>query len=85
MIKPLIGITGLLFIALSWIPQIIQTIKTKKSGISLKFGLSQFIGGLFIIIYSYLINQILFLILNITVLILVTINLIYAFKERKNE
>lgn len=83
MIQETIGLLGVMFIALSWIPQAIQTIKTKKLGINLKFGISQFIGSLLIILYAYMVKQPLFILLNIVAVILILINLRYAFKEEK--
>lgn len=83
MIQEIIGILGVSFIALSWIPQAWQTIKTKKSGINLKFGLAQFMGSVFIIIYAWMIKQPLFVILNAIAFVLIAINLNYAFKEKK--
>ena len=41
MIQEIIGIAGVGFIAASWIPQLIYTIRTKKSGLNLKFGLAR--------------------------------------------
>lgn len=83
MVQETVGLLGVAFIALSWVPQAIQTIKTKKSGINLKFGILQFIGSLLIILYAYMVKQPLFILLNIAAVILILINLRYAFKEEK--
>lgn len=82
MIQEIIGLVGLLFIVLSWIPQLIHTIKTKKSGLNLKFGLSQFMGSLFLIVYAYMVDQPLWTVLNVFAAILIAINLRYVFKEK---
>jgi len=83
MIQEIIGIVGVMFIALSWIPQVVQAIKTKKSGINPKFGVAQFIGSALILIYSYMINQPLFIVLNIIAIILISLNLRYVFRGRR--
>lgn len=83
MMQEIIGIIGVALIALSWIPQAVQTVRTKKSGITLGFGVSQFVGSFFIILYSFMIKEPLFVILNVMAVILIGINLKYNLKEKR--
>lgn len=82
MMQEIIGIAGLILLALSWIPQVVHTVKTRQ-GISLRFGFAQLTGSLFLVLYSYMVNNLLFIIVNAMVVLLVSINLRYSFRVRK--
>lgn len=83
MIQEIIGIVGVSFIAVSWVPQLVHTIRIKKSGLDLKFGLAQFIGAVLLIAYAYMVDQLLWSALNVFAAILIAVNLRYIFKEKR--
>lgn len=60
----ILGIIGLILIAVAWLPQVIEIIKTKKSGLNIKFALIYVIGSFALVIYSIQIKDTIFLILN---------------------
>ena len=60
----ILGVIGLILIAVAWLPQIIDIIKTKKSGLNIKFALIYVIGSFVLVIYSIQIKDTIFLILN---------------------
>jgi lipid-A-disaccharide synthase-like uncharacterized protein len=78
-----IGIIGAVLIALSWIPETIRTIKTKKTGLDLEFVSVYVLGSIFLAIYSISIKDYIFIGLNIFASSLAIFNLIYTIKEKK--
>ncbi|MBW2987707.1 hypothetical protein KY336_04105 [Candidatus Woesearchaeota archaeon] len=79
-IYSIIGIIGLILIALSWIPETIRTIKTKKSGLEWHFNLIYVFGSLGLIVYSVYIWDYIFMALNIAAFLLSSINLYYTLR-----
>ncbi|MBU4501716.1 MAG: PQ-loop repeat-containing protein [Nanoarchaeota archaeon] len=77
----ILGSIGVGMIAISWIPQLVKTVKEKKSGLSFNFTFAQLIGSLMLIIYAFMAKQTLFFILNGLASILVAINLWYVLKK----
>lgn len=76
-----IGFLGMLFIDLCYIPQIWKAYKTKSvKDISILFWLCLIIGLLLYLIYSILINKIVYLISNLTGLLFNIIMLILLYK-----
>ena len=84
MIIELLGILGAAIIAISWIPETLRTIKTKSTGLDLKFISTYFLGSLFLAIYSISVKDYVFIGLNIVASLLAVINLIYTILEQKN-
>lgn len=64
MIIELLGILGLILIAIGWIPQVIEIIKTKKNHLNLKFNLLYAMGSLSLVIYAIYIKDPIFILLN---------------------
>jgi lipid-A-disaccharide synthase-like uncharacterized protein len=79
-IYSIIGIIGLILIAVSWIPETIRTIKTKKSGLEWHFNLIYVLGSLGLIVYSIHIWDYIFMALNIAAFLLSSINLYYTLR-----
>jgi lipid-A-disaccharide synthase-like uncharacterized protein len=78
-----IGIIGLILIAVAWLPQIIQTIKTKKGGLNIKFALIYFLGSIALVIHSIQIKDNIFIILNSLASLMSFTGLFYTIKYRK--
>jgi len=79
----ILGIIGLILIAVAWLPQIIDTIKTKKSGLNIKFALIYVIGSFVLVVYSIQIKDTIFLILNSLATLMSFTGLFYTIKYRK--
>ena len=79
----ILGIIGLILIAVAWLPQIIETIKTKKSGLNIKFALIYVIGSFVSVIYSVQIKDTVFLILNSLATLMSFTGLFYTIKYQK--
>ncbi|MGB9638892.1 MAG: hypothetical protein ACP5RD_01360 [bacterium] len=74
-IKNLIGLIGMIILVSSWIPQTIETIKSKKCPLNINFILLYTFSSLLLTIYSFLIKDIIFFILNLLAFIQSFINL----------
>ena len=61
----IIGMVGMAFLVLAWIPEILDTVKKGGRGIDMRFGLMSLIGDVLLIAYSYQIGDRVFLALNI--------------------
>jgi lipid-A-disaccharide synthase-like uncharacterized protein len=79
------GILGSICIAIAWIPQIVEIIKTKHSHLNLGFASLYAIGSLALTVYSIQIKDIIFTFLNSFALLMGIIGLIYTIKSRKNK
>ena len=77
------GIIGLVLIAVAWLPQVIEIIITKKSGLNIKFALIYVIGSFALVIYSIQIKDTIFLILNSLATLMSFTGLFYTIKYRK--
>jgi lipid-A-disaccharide synthase-like uncharacterized protein len=79
------GIIGSVCIAIAWIPQIYEIIKTKHSHLNLSFASLYVIGSFALTIYSLQIKDIIFTFLNSFALLMGLIGLVYTIKSRKNK
>ncbi len=79
----ILGIIGLILIAVAWLPQIIEIIKTKKSGLNIKFALIYVLGSFALVIYSIQIKDTIFLILNSLATLMSFTGLFYTIKYGK--
>ena len=76
-----IGLFGLICIVLAWVPQTMKTIKNKRTEIGLPFLLLYIAGSFSLTVYSMLLNDTIFLILNGLATIESSINLYYKGKS----
>lgn len=81
----ILGIIGLILIAFAWLPQVIEIIKTKKSGLNIKFALIYVIGSFALVIYSIQIKDTIFLILNSLATLMSFLGLFYTIKYQKKK
>jgi len=79
----ILGLVGMIILVSSWIPQTIETLKTKKCPLNLKFILLYTISSLLLTIYSMLIKDIVFTILNFLAFSQSLINLVVKLNEKK--
>ena len=81
----LIGTAGVVFLAIAWIPEVLQTIRERESKINPKFAVIYFIGTFFLLVYAIFLRNIPFTIVNGLILGQVCINLYYEFVVEKRE
>lgn len=81
----LIGTLGVVFLAVAWLPEIIQTIRERESKINPKFAVIYFIGTFFLMMYAIFLKNIPFTIVNGLILGQVCINLYYEFVVERGE
>jgi len=79
----IIGLIGLILLAIGWIYETFIIIKEKKSKINTKFAVMYVTGSLFLVIYSVQIKDVLFMVLNGLITISSLISLIYSVKKKK--
>lgn len=84
-IVTLIGIGGALLLAASWVPQIIEVVRLKKSNLNQKFAEFMWLGSLMLLIYSLLIRDVVFVAVNIFILSQISISLYYEFFVEKHK
>jgi|TARA_B100001971_G_C17871707_1_gene373586 lipid-A-disaccharide synthase-like uncharacterized protein len=77
----IIGIAGLVLLAIGWFSEVKEVIKQKKSKLDLKFSILYTIGSLCLVIYAIQLKDVIFFILNSVVTILSLISLIYSVKK----
>jgi MtN3 and saliva related transmembrane protein len=77
----ILGIIGMALIVLAWVPQTIENIKNKSTGLNLKFILLYLFGSTGLLLYSILIKDFIFIILNAGAAIQALINLVIEVKE----
>lgn len=78
----LLGIIGLVCIAIGWIPQIIEIVRTKKSSLNLGFSLLYTFGSLSLVLYALQIKDWIFTTLNGFALLMSSIGLFYTVKTK---
>ena len=81
MVQDLIGLAGLTFIVLAWIPGILETIKTKEPGMKKRFMVLYFLGSVLLVYYSILLNSLPFSILNVLALFVPIVHLYYYIRK----
>lgn len=79
-----IGVTGLLALAIGWIPQTVQTIKEKNCSINLFFLILNLIGSISLTIYAVSLHDSVFTILNSMTSLGALINLYYKLNSAKD-
>ena len=81
----IVGIVGLAILAIAWIPQTVETIRKRKSYLSFRFALLYLSGSFILAIYSVIIKDTIFLILNIILIVMASINLYIEFFVEKHK
>jgi len=77
MANDLIGLAGLFFIVIAWIPGVLETIKTKEPGMKKRFMALYFLGSIMLAFYSWQLNSLTFFALNIIALFVPIVHLYY--------
>lgn len=74
----ILGLIGLICIAIGWIPQIVEIVKKRKSNLNLGFALLYTIGSLALVLYALQISDWVFVILNGFVFLMSAVGLFYT-------
>jgi uncharacterized protein with PQ loop repeat len=82
-INMIVGIIGLVLIAIAWIPQIAKMIREKKSSVSIIFPVLYSLGSIALAIHSFIIDDLIFIILNSIASVMGLLGLFYSLKYRK--
>ncbi len=77
-----IGILGMVLMGVSWIPQTIEIIKTGKSNLNLFFATTFTLALATLIVYSVIIESVIFIILNSFSCLMSGIGLTFTIKTR---
>ena len=77
----ILGLIGLLLLAVAWIPETIEIIRNKKDKIDWRFGVLYILGSLALAIYSYQIGDTIFVILNAFIFVMSSLSLVYSLKK----
>ena len=77
----ILGIIGLVLLAIGWIPETIKVIKEKRSRIDKEFGILYVLGSLLLLIYSMQIKDYIFMALNFIVMVMSGISLIFSLRK----
>lgn len=81
----ILGLLGGFFLFASWIVQMIESLNKKESVVTLKFWLLRFLGAFLLLVYSVLIKDIVFILVNVITSMIFAGNIcLYIFKLRKN-
>lgn len=78
-----VGIIGMLLIVIAWVPQTLENVRKKKTGLNKKFIFLYLSGSLSLLIYSILISDLVFSLLNGAASLQALINLIIKLGEKK--
>ncbi|MCS6955450.1 MAG: hypothetical protein NZM44_03765 [Candidatus Calescibacterium sp.] len=74
-LKILVGLSGMVILVSSWIPQTWETIKTKTCSLNINFIILYTISSFLLTIYSLLIHDMVFTVLNLLAFIQSGVNL----------
>jgi len=80
----LIGIAGMLLLVGSWIPQTVETIRTRHCPLNLEFVIIYVAAASLLTVYSYLVGDWIFFTLNFLSALQSAINLAIKLTERKS-
>lgn len=78
-----IGIIGMALIIIAWVPETIRTLRTKKTGLELRFNIIYVLGSLLLTVYAITIQDIIFTTLNAILFLISLLNLRYTLRERE--
>ena len=77
------GLLGLVLILIGWIYETISAIKTGKTALPLAFAILYGTGSLLLTIHSWLLDDLIFLVLNLAATIIAVINIFLILKTRR--
>ncbi|MFC1752766.1 hypothetical protein ACFL96_05155 [Thermoproteota archaeon] len=77
----IIGVIGLLMLAFGWIAEARRVMREKKSQLGFEFAYLYIVGSLCLVIYSLQLNDIVFVVLNLLVVVTCAISMWYALKS----
>ncbi len=79
----IIGIAGLSLVLAGWVPEMVRTIRERRSSLAPSFALLYTAGSLTLSAYSLLLNEPVFLALNLAASLMSGISLYFALEGRR--
>jgi len=79
-----IGVLGAILLLSAWVPQTLRTIQTRRTGMEPKFIMIYFFGSLLLTVYSYLIADVVFLVLNAVSTVMAAVNVDYYWRFERH-
>ena len=77
------GIAGLVLLLIGWFIETYQTIKAGKAGVPLEFAVLYFLGSILLGYHAFLLNDSIFVALNVIAALISLINVYYLVKAPK--
>lgn len=77
------GAAGLVLILIGWIYETAKTIKRGKSTVPLEFAVLYATGSFLLLVYSWLLNDFVFIALNFFATLVPLINIYFIFKKKR--
>ncbi|MFH1788540.1 MAG: lipid-A-disaccharide synthase N-terminal domain-containing protein [Candidatus Altiarchaeota archaeon] len=78
-----LGFLGGLMLFASWIVQMIESLNKKESVVTLKFWILRFLGAFLLLIYSVLIRDIVFILVNFVTSVIFAVNISLNFLRHR--
>ena len=79
----IIGIAGALLLIVAWIPELVDIIKAKKSKLNKRFSELLFFATLILLVYSIMVKDFIFIIINAFLLAEISISVYYTLHRNK--
>ncbi len=83
--RELIGVVGSLLLIAGWAIATLETVKKKHSAVPFELSCGYFAGSVLLLVYSFMLNDVIFFLLNLASIIVALINLYYFLKKTKIE
>ncbi|AHL22000.1 hypothetical protein [Thermococcus nautili] len=80
----IIGLLGMLLLVSAWVPQTLETIRTRKCPLNMQFIIIYVTASTLLTIYSYIIGDWIFFALNFLAALQSAINLVVKLREKKS-
>jgi len=78
------GLAGLVLILIGWIYETAVALKTRKVPLPLGFAVLYGAGSLLLTIHSWILNDLVFIILNLVATLIAIINILLIFRSKSN-
>ena len=83
MAEEILGFLGLIILLASWVSEAYQTVKEHKSNIPITFACLYLIASVLLSYHAYLINDMIFVVLNVFTGLIALMNIYYFFASKK--
>ncbi len=84
MAEEILGILGLVILLASWFSEAYQAVKEKQSKIPITFASLYLVASALLSYHAFLINDLIFLVLNLATGIIALVNIYYYYNGKRN-